>query len=242
MAVEKRDILFSIKRGFWQKPETISRTGYKPPQVVPGVLIKAENRSLENLRWLNADLMHWVDETTTSREFSERRFQEDESRKYIATRKRTGWLKATVKFDTIAKGQIVERLLEAPGVWTILNFYGQDESGNSFNHQLRPDVVVGLTETVKVTSDCFVATAAYQDTNHPIVQQLRFVRDEILVRSRLGRGFIISYYRHGPKLANVVRPRASLRFASRCVLTPIGNTVRAGRYVYSKFWQHLLPK
>ncbi len=58
-----------------------------------------------------------------------------------------------------------------------------------------------VLSTVKV---CFVATAVFNDQDHPTVEQLRRIRDERLTKSSFGNGFIRLYYVHGPTLAKVV--------------------------------------
>jgi hypothetical protein len=65
------------------------------------------------------------------------------------------------------------------------------------------------TGTLKIESKsgraCFVATATYEDANHPDVVFLRHYRDKILTKSFAGRIFIKIYYVIGPKLANLLK-------------------------------------
>ena len=68
---------------------------------------------------------------------------------------------------------------------------------------------------------CFVATAAYGDRLHPDVVTLRRLRDEILVRSRAGRGFIRLYWIIGPRLARHVRAGRASGRAARAALRPL---------------------
>jgi len=51
---------------------------------------------------------------------------------------------------------------------------------------------------------CFVATACFEDEDHPTVESLRYFRDTTLSASHLGRKFIAFYYVNGPKMANFV--------------------------------------
>lgn len=68
-------------------------------------------------------------------------------------------------------------------------------------------------------SKCFVATAAYAtDANQ--VKILRRFRDEILVRSDLGRGFIHWYGLQGPKLAAYISHKPFVRSLCRIFLYP----------------------
>lgn len=68
---------------------------------------------------------------------------------------------------------------------------------------------------------CFVATAAYGDRLHPDVVTLRRLRDEVLVRSRAGRGFIRLYWIVGPRLARHVRAHRASGRSARCALKPL---------------------
>ncbi|MBM3605340.1 MAG: hypothetical protein FJX25_11465 [Alphaproteobacteria bacterium] len=67
---------------------------------------------------------------------------------------------------------------------------------------------------------CFVATAAYGDRMHPDVVTLRAFRDQILVRHRMGRGFVRAYWIIGPKLARLVRPDDAAGQVTRWMLRP----------------------
>lgn len=57
---------------------------------------------------------------------------------------------------------------------------------------------------------CFVATAVFQDPDHPAVNHLRRFRDRVLLRSAPGRALAAAYYAHGPRAADWVleHPRA----------------------------------
>lgn len=69
--------------------------------------------------------------------------------------------------------------------------------------------------------NCFVATAAYGDTAHPMVQILRDFRDEYIVSWPGGRWFVKEYYEHGPALANIIRNQPLAMWAVRCLLAPV---------------------
>jgi hypothetical protein len=51
---------------------------------------------------------------------------------------------------------------------------------------------------------CFIATACYNDYDHPIVRQLRNFRDCFLDQKEWGRKFISFYYRHSPRYARLI--------------------------------------
>lgn len=70
----------------------------------------------------------------------------------------------------------------------------------------------------KPKGPCFVATAVYQDADHPQVNALRRWRDGTLRRSVAGRLFIRWYYRVGPALARGVERFPGSRRVLRRVL------------------------
>lgn len=55
---------------------------------------------------------------------------------------------------------------------------------------------------VKIKS-CFIASYAYSE-DHPLVNELRSFRDDILSNSTLGRKFICEYYYYSPKLMQII--------------------------------------
>jgi hypothetical protein len=84
------------------------------------------------------------------------------------------------------------------------------------------------------TTGCFIATAAFENKDHPMVNELRFARDEILMYSKPGRRFVDWYYKNGPKMADFVVDNPSLKMAVRVLLTPLGQAVRLGRQIVNK--------
>lgn len=74
---------------------------------------------------------------------------------------------------------------------------------------------------VKTRYGCFVATAAYGDPWHPMVQILRDFRDSYLVSFTAGRWFIKQYNKYGPAAADMIRNRPLAMWAVRCLLAPI---------------------
>ena len=73
----------------------------------------------------------------------------------------------------------------------------------------------------KSSGSCFVATAVYGSADHPDVVSLRRIRDEVLVRSVVGRGFVRLYWAVGPRLAAHVREGSMMARGLRRVLTTI---------------------
>lgn len=67
-------------------------------------------------------------------------------------------------------------------------------------------------------SGCFVATACYDDYDHPIVLQLRFFRDNFLQKRDWGQKFIKAYYKHSPKYARYIARNNFLKTISKFII------------------------
>ena len=71
-------------------------------------------------------------------------------------------------------------------------------------------------------SGCFIATACYGDYNSKEVLILREFRDEILSKSRIGKNFIMLYYKYSPKYANLLENTINAKvFVRKVILNPI---------------------
>ncbi len=70
-------------------------------------------------------------------------------------------------------------------------------------------------------TQCFVATAAYGDYNHPMVRVLREFRDSRLAHTDAGRRFIETYYAVGPSLAGLIKEKPWACLLSRLALLPL---------------------
>ena len=68
---------------------------------------------------------------------------------------------------------------------------------------------------------CFVATAAYGDPGHPMVQILRDFRDRYLLPWEGGKWLVEQYYAHGPAAADLIRNRPLAMGAVRGLLAPV---------------------
>lgn len=78
---------------------------------------------------------------------------------------------------------------------------------------------------------CFVTTAAFGDSNHPMVQEFRFLRDDILTRYGPGRRVIDWYNRRGPAMARTIENRPVARLLARTGLRPLALGIRGARAV-----------
>jgi len=68
---------------------------------------------------------------------------------------------------------------------------------------------------------CFIATAAYGDYDHPMVQLMREFRDRYLLTNSFGRAFVDLYYRYSPALARFVADSNPSKILIRFSLMPV---------------------
>ncbi|MDG5816260.1 VRR-NUC domain-containing protein [Chitinispirillales bacterium ANBcel5] len=78
-------------------------------------------------------------------------------------------------------------------------------------------------------SGCFVATVVYGSYECEQVVQLRQFRDQVLLRSFLGRAFVRVYYSRGPALASIVERSGILKLMSRIGFDLLLTAIRTGR-------------
>ncbi len=71
---------------------------------------------------------------------------------------------------------------------------------------------------------CFIATAAFDSYENETVIALCRLRDERLVRSRIGRSFVLAYYRLSPWVANQLDLHPRLKPATRLILKLLTKT------------------
>lgn len=60
------------------------------------------------------------------------------------------------------------------------------------------------------TKSCYIATMAYEDINHPKVQNFRDFRDNYLSKTVLGNHFIKYYYKYSPSWIKVLEPHKTI--------------------------------
>ena len=65
---------------------------------------------------------------------------------------------------------------------------------------------------------CFIATSAYGSPLAPEVEAFRRFRDEVLLSSRVGKAFVLSYYFISPPLAALISRYRFLRTIARLIL------------------------
>lgn len=74
------------------------------------------------------------------------------------------------------------------------------------------------TEIVKFYKGCFIATAVYEDYNHPEVMKLREFRDNYLLTNEAGKKFVRVYYKYSPKFADYVKGKKLLAYSIKKLL------------------------
>ncbi|MFN8943661.1 MAG: CFI-box-CTERM domain-containing protein, partial [Pseudobdellovibrionaceae bacterium] len=100
---------------------------------------------------------------------------------------------------------------------TITKFFPDNRSGaidDASKYCDTPSEVFGLLDNKK----CFVATAAYGSELDPHVQTFRNFRNQILMRSELGRTLTQFYYAHSPEYAKIISQEPILKAGVRGVL------------------------
>lgn len=70
-------------------------------------------------------------------------------------------------------------------------------------------------------SGCFIATAVYEDYDHPSVLVLRNFRDQVLLPTTFGKAFVRVYYALSPMLAKRIRNQYLKQVIRRAMLNPI---------------------
>ncbi|MCK5902336.1 MAG: tandem-95 repeat protein [Cocleimonas sp.] len=126
-----------------------------------------------------------------------------------------------IHFDVTSKeGGVVVRKKKATFIYTApLNFSGVD----SFTYTISDSKggIATATVKIKVTSACFIATAAFGSYLNADVEVLRDFRDQYLLIHPLGKQMVTFYYRNAPPIAHYIAERESLRHISRWLLTPV---------------------
>lgn len=89
-----------------------------------------------------------------------------------------------------------------------------------------PDIVkTFLRDSKAVSGKCFVATAAFENAEHPAVEALRQFRDRRLLKSDAGLQFVMLYLRHGPRMAAWLEAHPSLKVPTRLGLRALAFTL-----------------
>lgn len=72
--------------------------------------------------------------------------------------------------------------------------------------------------TIQKFSNCFIATAVYNDSYHPNVVLLRRFRNEYLLTNKIGNDFVNMYYKYSPKFALFIKDKKVISFPIKIIL------------------------
>lgn len=68
---------------------------------------------------------------------------------------------------------------------------------------------------------CFIATAAFGDPMSRELKILRRLREEVLLKNKVGSGLVSTYYKLSPPIAKFIRDKCMLRRFTRTILKPV---------------------
>ena len=103
------------------------------------------------------------------------------------------------------------------------------------SYDMSPELRSRLSQnliTIKIANDklnptgCFIATLVYGDYNHPQVQVLRAFRDNTLLKSYLGKKFVIKYYVFSPAMVKKIKNKPFVRIIIRNILNAIIKVIK----------------
>lgn len=109
------------------------------------------------------------------------------------------------------------------GRYTRINFIEKigilsiSENNKSTSPKKKPKKVIKsqIKTNKNSNSNCFIVTTTMGDINHPVVNDFRNYRDEVLLNTILGRLFIKLYYQIGPSLSEIIKNNKTLFQISR---------------------------
>ena len=96
-----------------------------------------------------------------------------------------------------------------------------NESSYSGKGYIFVEEVRGYLDETTMKEGCFIATALFGSSNHPVVKVLREFRDTYLKSSDLGIKMIHFYYKNGPEAAFYVKKSSTLKAISFLILLPL---------------------
>jgi hypothetical protein len=208
-----RLIKVRVTRYVQNTPQSVTRGGVSPARKEYFDKINVHNKSGFNLNWLNVELIQWGKDSWGTEQ----------------------WYSSTVTFSGVNDTGNYEGESRNGGGASIYRISGQLANGQTFIDERKWGVDLNYKKVPKAADEkCFVTTAAYGNSQHPIVKEFRGLRDEILVNFRAGRAFIGWYNRNGPVAANLIARRPVLKRVTRGLLTPIAKSIRGGRYVIDR--------
>ncbi|KKK70369.1 hypothetical protein LCGC14_2924670 [marine sediment metagenome] len=90
----------------------------------------------------------------------------------------------------------------------------------------RPPVTNSETPQESDSGSCFIATAVYYSYDAPEVLVLRRFRDDVLLKNKVGRIFVLLYYKISPYYAKRIKATGLFRNMTKHVLCIIVKYIR----------------
>jgi hypothetical protein len=103
-------------------------------------------------------------------------------------------------------------------VYFVNNSFIDGSSGATYSSVNSDDIAEG--------EGCFIATAAYGSYFNKHVKLLRDFRDDVLLKTYLGKEFVKLYYKYSPNIAKEVSKSQYLKSLVRTLLLPVVYTIK----------------
>lgn len=103
-----------------------------------------------------------------------------------------------------------------------VNYYGPSSNVMVFyNH-----IDLKYLEKKNHNSNCFVVTTVMGDINHPVVEDFRRYRDNIILKSFCGMKFVEFYYLIGPYFSKIISNNQFLLKLSRLIVLKVHKKIK----------------
>jgi hypothetical protein len=129
-----------------------------------------------------------------------------------------------LKFDLLVKAASQNKNSIKVYVPVISTLETSDYEFSQTHRSEQGDARITVSRKTESKKFCFVATACFDDIDHPIVSRLRRLRDERLAKYVWGQKFINWYYRNGEELADSISKIPGARTALKPILWFIAYT------------------
>lgn len=238
--MKRSDFKVGLINDSWMTSEVASQAGFAASRRAYGAKITVSYSGQEALRWVNVDVYLMHDRTkcrsvhTSATSITVRGAEVFTVRLKAMDGGSTSETRQALA-SKYAGGHGYYDAERLPASYQLLRIYGETRSGEPFAFALANPVPT-LSET---DSQCFIATAAFESSDHPAVTELRRVRDELLLPTSAGRAFVKFYYRHSPHIAKWMSDRPRVKRATRAILTPLARSTRALSSVRRDGWRSL---
>ena len=133
-----------------------------------------------------------------------------------------GYFSKTLDTPSVAKALIPGLTNDKP--YAVVMYYGPGGLNRSSCVSATPienhtwSEINGEDDATLSDPKCFIATAAYGSVLHKNLRPLRWFRDQVLLKTSLGRAFVRAYYEFGPRAAAVISAHPVLALSTRAML------------------------